>query len=153
MVSCQSKHQKIHVDEACDQGYKLDKSGGKLGFKVINLDADGVFVAEIKRKQMVAKVDLGDDVFTLRRELEGRCHSFISGQSLSSGDGLSRRHSTGDAISAATSQGLLQQARQGKDIVRAQRHGEDNQEMEWEMKVMHKNLEDGKRAGVHGSYT
>ncbi|KAL4587026.1 hypothetical protein LXL04_011675 [Taraxacum kok-saghyz] len=47
--------------------------------------------------------------------------------------------------SAATSQ--EDGNRQGKDIVRAQRHGEGNQEMEWEMKVMHKNLEDGNRAG------
>ncbi|KAL4565532.1 hypothetical protein LXL04_029630 [Taraxacum kok-saghyz] len=63
-----SKHQKIHVDLASGQGYKIVKSGGKLGFKIMNLDQDGAVVAEIKRKQTAAGVYLGDDVFTLTVE-------------------------------------------------------------------------------------
>ena len=40
----QSKRQKDHVDVACDQDYKILKSGGKLGFKFISLNEDGALV-------------------------------------------------------------------------------------------------------------
>ncbi|KAI3689558.1 hypothetical protein L2E82_47519 [Cichorium intybus] len=58
----------LHVDLEFDQRYKIVKSGGKFGFKIVNLDQDGALVAEIKRKQTATGVDLGDDVFTLTVE-------------------------------------------------------------------------------------
>nr|XP_043629063.1 protein LURP-one-related 11 [Erigeron canadensis] len=65
-----SKRQKIQVDLGIDQGlgYKIVKSCGKLGFKIVNLDQDCALVAEIKRKQTPSGIDLGNDVFTLSVE-------------------------------------------------------------------------------------
>ncbi|XP_076953216.1 protein LURP-one-related 11-like [Bidens hawaiensis] len=61
------KRQMIHVDLGFSQsGYKI--VGGKLGFKIVNLDQDGSSVAEIKRKQTASGVDLGKDVFVLTVE-------------------------------------------------------------------------------------
>ncbi|XP_076930686.1 protein LURP-one-related 11-like [Bidens hawaiensis] len=61
------KRQTIHVDLGFSQsGYKI--VGGKLGFKIVNLDQDGSLVAEIKRKQTASGVDLGKDVFVLTVE-------------------------------------------------------------------------------------
>ncbi|KAI3691776.1 hypothetical protein L6452_31578 [Arctium lappa] len=59
----------VRVDLGIDRGgYKIVKNGGKLGFKIVNLDRDGALVAEIKRKQTSSGIDLGNDVFTLTVE-------------------------------------------------------------------------------------
>lgn len=61
----------IHVDFGYGKkGYKIVKSGGKLGFKIVDLDQDGSLVAEVKRKQTASGIDLGNDVFTLSVEPE-----------------------------------------------------------------------------------
>ncbi|KAL8238812.1 hypothetical protein R6Q59_015379 [Mikania micrantha] len=63
------KRQMIHVDLGVGEGgYKIVKTGGKLGFKIVNLDQDGALVAEIKPKQTASGVDLGNDVLTLTVE-------------------------------------------------------------------------------------
>ncbi|KAL8196234.1 hypothetical protein R6Q57_025234 [Mikania cordata] len=63
------KHQTIHVDLGFNQGdYKIVKSDGKLGFKIVDLDQDGALVADFKRKQTASGIDLGNDVFTLTVE-------------------------------------------------------------------------------------
>ncbi|KAK1419112.1 hypothetical protein QVD17_28270 [Tagetes erecta] len=60
------KHQMIHVDLGVGEGgYKIVKSGGKLGFKIVNLDQDEALVAEVKPKQTTSGINLGNDVFTL----------------------------------------------------------------------------------------
>ncbi|KAJ0594437.1 putative tubby-like protein [Helianthus annuus] len=57
----------LHVDLGFDKkGYKI--MGGKLGFKIVNLDQDGALVAEVKRKQTTTGIDLGSDVFVLTIE-------------------------------------------------------------------------------------
>ncbi|KAI3828828.1 hypothetical protein L1987_02938 [Smallanthus sonchifolius] len=65
-----TKRQMIHVDLGVGEGagYKIVKTGGKLGFKIVNLDQDGALVAEIKPKQTASGIDLGNDVFTLTVE-------------------------------------------------------------------------------------
>ncbi|KAF5774839.1 putative tubby-like protein [Helianthus annuus] len=63
------KRQTIHVDLGVGEGgYKIVKTGGKLGFKIINTDQDGALVAEFKPKQTASGIDLGNDVFTLTVE-------------------------------------------------------------------------------------
>lgn len=63
------KRHTIHVDLGFNQrGYKIVKSDGKLGFKIMNLDQDGSLVAEIKQKQTASGINLGNDVFMLTVE-------------------------------------------------------------------------------------
>lgn len=52
-----------HKARGCE--YKIIRTNGKLGFKIVDEDQDGAPIAEIKQKQTTTGIDLGSDVFTL----------------------------------------------------------------------------------------
>ncbi|XP_071707943.1 protein LURP-one-related 11-like [Rutidosis leptorrhynchoides] len=51
--------------KARGNAYKIVGTNGKLGFKIVDQDRDGVLIAEIKQKQTTTGIKFGNDVFTL----------------------------------------------------------------------------------------